>query len=110
MSEDYREDINQNVPARRGWTRWWSRKEWAKVVPGGESTLQVIDLLLRGIWWWVQPSGALTFPGLPDLVVYFALILVKAVFVFALSLAVCAMVVFVIWLTKKLWRAWQQRS
>lgn len=107
MSEDYREDINQNVPARRGWTRWWSRKEWAKVVPGGESTLRAIRLLLGGIWSWVQPVGALSFPGLPDLVVWAAFALIKAYF---LPLAACALLVFFVWLTKKLWRAWQQRS
>jgi len=114
MSEDYREDINQNVPARMDWTRWWSRKEWVRVVPGGNYTLQAIDVVLFCIWQWLRPVvqslfETLTFLG-PDLVGHGALALVSAGFMYGMSLVICALVVFGIWLVGKLWLARQQRS
>lgn len=114
MSEDYREDINQNVPARMDWTRWWSRKEWVRVVPRGKYTLQAIDVVLSFIWSWLRPVvqsvfETLTFLG-PDWVVHGALTLVSADFMYGMSLVICALVVFGIWLVGKLWLARQQRS
>lgn len=114
MSEGYREDINQNVPARRGWTRWWSRKEWVKVVPGGEYTLQAIYLLFSFIWSWLRPVvqsffETLAFLG-PDWAFHGALALVSAGFMHVMPLVICALLVFVARLVRKLWLARQQRS
>lgn len=114
MSEDYREDINQNVPARMDWTHWWSKKEWARVVPGGKYTLQAIDLLLFCIWPWIRPVvrsffETLTFLG-PDWVGNGALALVSAGFMHVVPLVICALLVVFVWLARKIWLARQQRS
>lgn len=99
MSEGYREYINQNVDTLRGWTRWWSIEEWAKIVPGGRNMLRTIRLLLGGVGLWVWPVvKVLAIPG-PDWVAYVAFALVKVYF---LPLIACALLVFFVWLTKKL--------
>lgn len=50
MKDDYRKDISQGPTGRWGWTRWWSKVERSKVVPGGEKTILMIDLLIQGLW------------------------------------------------------------
>lgn len=69
--------------------------------------LGVIELLLSGIGLWFQPVvQALAVPG-PDWVAWAAFALVKA---YVLPLAVCALLVFFVWLARKIWLARQQRS
>lgn len=104
MSEDYREDINQNVVTQMDWTRWWSLKEWAKIVPGGRNMPQRIRVLLGSIGWWIGPVVQVL-PG-SDWLAYAVFVLLKA---YILPLAVCVLLVFFGWLTRKFWRAWQQR-
>ncbi|MFF1388158.1 hypothetical protein [Rhodococcus erythropolis] len=109
MKDDYRKDISQGPTGRWGWTRWWSKVERSKVVPGGEKTILMIDLLIQGLWLWLRPALEALVSAGPDSVVIVALALVGAGFSFFAAWAVFALLMLVRWLIRKYWPAQQQR-
>lgn len=109
MGEDYREDISQGAAGRWGWTRWWSKVERSKVVPGGEKTILMIDLLIQGLWWLLRPAVEALVSAGPDLVGFVVPVLVSAGFSFFAAWAVFGLLMLVRWLIRKYWPARQQR-
>ncbi|OXM23248.1 hypothetical protein CBI33_07440 [Rhodococcus erythropolis] len=79
------------------------------MVPGGEKTILMIDLLIQGLWLWLRPAVEALVSAGPDSVVIVALALVGAGFSFFAAWAVFALLMLVRWLIRKYWPARQQR-